>query len=107
MLINLSPIRRDAILSVSRKGDVLTINGDSFDFGPLPDGAIIPAGNVPCEWIVGPVERVSGQLRLTLILPHGPNPSAAVAFPSAIVNPPDGAIVLPADPVKELANVES
>lgn len=95
MKINLSPQRRDDILEVSKAGDVLTINGDVFDFSSLPDGATIPDGEVPCAFISGPVERIEGDLHLTLILPHGINPSEAVAFPSPIADPPDGSIVLP------------
>ncbi|MCY1377653.1 hypothetical protein D9M69_652360 [compost metagenome] len=53
---------------------------------------------MPCEWIVGPIERIGSQLRLTLILPHGANPSEAVAFPAVLDNPPDGALTLPLDP---------
>lgn len=99
MKIILSPQRRDDALDVSKVGDVLTINGAAFDFSALPDGATIPAGEVPCDWIAGPIERVAGELHLTLILPHGPNPSQAVAFPQPINDPPDGEIALPADPI--------
>ncbi|RVG68481.1 hypothetical protein [Sinorhizobium meliloti] len=98
MRINLSPQRRDDAIEVSKAGDILTINGAPFDFSSLPEGATIPAGDVPCEWIAGPIERVGGKLHLTLILPHGPNPSPAVAFPQPIVDPADGVIDLPADP---------
>ncbi|RVG97589.1 hypothetical protein [Sinorhizobium meliloti] len=98
MQISLSPQRRDDALTVAVAGDVLTVNGASFDFSALPDGASIPAGEIPCEWMVGPVERVAGVLRLTLILPHGANPSQAVAFPASIIDPPDGPLALPADP---------
>lgn len=97
MHIRLSPQRRDDALNVAKAGDVLTINGQQFDLSGLPDGAMIPAGEIPCEWIVGPVERVAGELRLTLILPHGANPSQGVAFPALIIDPPDGPLALPAD----------
>ncbi|RVG94830.1 hypothetical protein CN221_14730 [Sinorhizobium meliloti] len=97
MHIRLSPQRRDDALNVAKAGDVLTINGAPFDFSALPDGAVIRAGEIPCDWIVGPVERVAGELRLTLILPHGPSPSQAVAFPALIIDPPDGPLALPAD----------
>jgi len=109
MQISLSPMRSDVTLTVVKNADVLTINGEAFDFTDLPDGATIPAGDVPCEWIVGPVERVAGWVRLTLVLPHGANPSEAVAFPRPLINPPDGALVLPADEPtrKEVANVEA
>lgn len=95
MQIALSPQRRDGELVLSRSGDVLVINGESFDFTALPDGASIPEGIVPCPLILGAVERVAGQVRLTLILPHGDDPSPAVAFPIPISNPADGPIQLP------------
>ncbi|WP_085025602.1 hypothetical protein [Ensifer aridi] len=105
MKINLSPQRRDDELTVIKSGDVLTINGEVFDFSDLPDGATIPSGEIPCEWIVGAVERIAGELHLTLILPHGPNPSEAVAFPQPLIDPPDGAIALPVDPVPAVEEV--
>ena len=87
---------------VSRTGDVLILNGEAFDFSALPDGATIPAGVVPCRWITGPVDRVDGELRVTLILPHGPNPSAAVAFPESLTVTDDGPIAIPHDEVDDV-----
>lgn len=101
MKISLSPQRRDDTLATTKAGDILTINGEAFDFSGLPDGATIPAGDVPCDWIVGPVERIGGDLRLTLILPHGADPSVAVAFPTPLINPPDGPLAIPFDPPPE------
>lgn len=102
MKISLSPQRRDDTLTVEKNGDRLRINDELFNFGPLPDGATIPAGVTPCDWIVGPVSRINGEINLTLILPTGANPSKAVAFPSPLINPPDGILALPFDPVPEL-----
>jgi hypothetical protein len=106
MHISFSPQRRNEPLTVSKSGDILTINGQSFDFSALPDGATIPDGEVPCDWIAGPVERVSRALHLTLILPHGPNPSRTVAFPTPLVVSEDGPLPLPLDSIEEAANVE-
>lgn len=107
MKISLSPQRRDDKLTVEKTGDRLRINGELFNFGPLPDGATIPAGVTPCDWIVGPVSRVNGEINLTLVLPTGPTPSNAVAFPSPIESPADGIIALPFDPApKEPADVD-
>ncbi|OHV81600.1 hypothetical protein [Rhizobium sp. LCM 4573] len=107
MHISLSPRRDDATLSVVKSGDILTINGDHFDFTDLPDGATIPAREIPCDWICGPVERVNGKVHLSLCLPHGPNPSPAVAFPAPIIDPPDGDLIFPSDPVEEADDVEA
>lgn len=87
--------------AVSKSGDVLTVNGAAYDFSSLPDGATIPAGEVPSQWIVGPVERIAGVLHVTLILPHGMTPSQAVAFPQPITVTVDGPIAVPHDPEPE------
>lgn len=107
MRIEFSPNNWPAapVLTVTKAGDVLTINGEAFDFSTLPDGATIPAGEVPCEWVVGPVERIGGDLHVTLLLPHGADPSPAVAFPNALIDPPDGPLVIPHD--EEPANVDA
>ena len=95
MKITLSPVRRDSQLTVGKQGDTITINGVAYDFSVIPDGATLPASAVDCEFITGNVERINGVLHLSLILPHGPNPSQAVAFPAPIINPADGVLELP------------
>ncbi|MDD3814441.1 MAG: hypothetical protein PHZ02_07320 [Desulfocapsaceae bacterium] len=95
MIINLSPQRSDKVLAVSKQGDVLTINGDIFDFSVIPDDAILPATAITCDWISGDVARIGGEIILTLIMPHGAGPSSTVAFPSPLNNPPDGQVELP------------
>ena len=99
MQITISPMRLDETLTAYRAGDVLTLNGAAFDFGPLPEGATLPAEAVDSAWIVGPVSRIDGELHLTLRLPHGPSPSLAVAFPEPIHVTEDGPIPLPTDEV--------
>jgi len=101
MRITLSPVRLDKTLTASCIGDVLTLNGQAFDFGPLPEGATLPAEAIDSEWIVGPVSRINGDLHLTLRLPHGPSPSRAVAFPEPVHVTQDGLIALPFDPEPE------
>lgn len=101
MHITFSPVRLDETLTASLTGDTLTLNGVAFDFGPLPEGATLPAEAIDSEWIVGPVSRTDGDLHLTLRLPHGPNPSQAVAFPRPLVVMVDGEIDLPFDPPAE------
>ena len=95
MKITLSPIRRDSQLTVSKQGETITINGSAYDFSVIPEGATLPASAVDCEFITGNIERINGVLHISLILPHGPNPSQAVAFPAPIINPPDGVLELP------------
>ena len=95
MKINLSPQRRDDTLTVFKQGDILTINGTDYDFTDLPDGGTLPAEAVDCEYVIGSVDRVNGELELTLLLPHGPNAYEAARFPEPIINPADGEVELP------------
>ena len=97
MRISFSPQRRDGTLTVSRHGDILTINGVPVDLSAIPDGATLPAEAINSEWIVGPVERIDGVLHLAILLPHGPNPSPAVAFPEPITVTANGPITVPQD----------
>lgn len=103
MRVTLSPVRMDETLTASITGEVLTLDGGTFDFTQLPEGATLPAEAIASDWIVGPVERINGELHLTLRLPHGPNPSHAVAFPEPVHVTEDGPIALPFDPEPELA----
>ena len=97
MIINLSPQRRDDTITVIKTGDTITINGVAFDFSQLPEGATLPASAVDSEFFCGPVSRVGGELELTLLLPHGPNPSQAQAWPETITMTDDGDVPLPQD----------
>lgn len=107
MKISLSPQRRDDVLTLSKAGDVVTINGEAFDFSSVPDGGSLPAGAVPCAFIAGDIDRVAGELKMTLILPHGATPSEAVAFPQPIIVTADGPIAVPADPEPEEDHVDA
>ena len=95
MQIKLSPQRRADSLSVSKQGDTLTINGAAYDFSAVTEGATLPASATGCEFITGNVERIAGVLHLTLLLPHGADPSPAVCFPASFINPADGPLELP------------
>jgi hypothetical protein len=95
MIIQLSPQRRDDVLTVIKTGDLLNINGEDFDFSVIPDGATLPSVAVSSPWIVGDVHRVNGELTLTLLLPHLADASHAALFPVDIVDPVDGTLELP------------
>ena len=95
MQIKLNPQRRDDQLTVVKQGDALIVNGVTYDFSPLPEGATLPAEAIDSDLFSGPVERVNGEIVLTLTLPHGPNPSHAVAFPEPINVTADGPVELP------------
>ena len=96
MQITLIPQRRDDTLRVTRQGDTLTINGEAFDFSVIPEGATLPANATDCPFLTGNIERIAGVLRVSLLLPTGPNASHAANFPEPIINPADGVLELPA-----------
>ncbi len=95
MQIKFNPQRRDDSLTVIKQGDVLIVNGTEYDFSAVPEGATLPADAIDSDLFSGPVERIDGELVLTLTLPHGPNPSQAVAFPEPITVANDGPVELP------------
>ena len=95
MKLIFSPQRRDDVLTISKSGDALTVNGVIYDFTPLPDGATLPREAIDCEWICGNVERINGELIIPILLPHGPDASEAARFPEPMAVTIDGEVVLP------------
>ena len=95
MQITLIPVRMDATLTLHRAGDVLTLNGVTFDFGPLPEGAMLPHAAIACDWFAGDVRRSGGELQLSLILPHGSGAPEATRYPDVILRTGDGPVDLP------------
>jgi len=101
MKINLSPQVRTDALEVHKAGDKLTVNGEEFDFTQLPEGGVLPATAVNCEFIIGDVRREGGELQLTLLLPIAWDAPESCAFPQPILNPADGRVPLPTDEVPD------
>jgi len=95
MLINLSPIRSDNSLEITKTGETLTINSVPYNFSQLPNGATLPKEAIGCEFIVSDVNRVNGEIELTILLPHGANASHEARFPEPIIKNDDGQVVLP------------
>ena len=95
MLINLSPIRSDEELNITKTADTLTINGIPYDFSQLPEGATLPREAINCEFIISDVNRINGEIELTILLPHGANASHEARFPEPINITNDGQVVLP------------
>lgn len=94
MIIKLSPVRSDVHLSVVKAGDILEVNGVALDFSRLADGATLPAEAVGCDFVIAPVERINGDLVLTLMLPHDADAPQGARFPVDIY-PADGQVQLP------------
>ena len=95
MKVNLSPQRREGGLDVVRMGQILIINGESFDFSSMGNGDTLPADAIRSPWFAGAVEMVDGELELTLFLPLPANFSPAQAFPKPLLNVPDGPVIFP------------
>ncbi|TNF60717.1 MAG: hypothetical protein EP307_08115 [Rhodobacteraceae bacterium] len=85
----------DAGLSLSRKGDTLIVNGESFDFAALPEGALLPRGAIASDWFAGDVTRTEGTLRIAILLPIHAAASEAARFPVELRLDRDGVISLP------------
>ena len=94
MYITLSPQRSDEILTLSLFGDILTINGESFDFSSVEEGNPLPCEDVGCDRVASDVERVGGDIRLSIIMPHGALPMGYIFDPDPITAS-DGVVTLP------------
>jgi len=72
------------------------VNGEEFDFSPLLEGATLPQDAILSDWFPGPVDRIDGELHLTIRLPCGPNAPETTRFPEPITVTEDGTIDVPA-----------
>lgn len=90
MFINLSPVRTDNTVVYEKLGDTITVDGEAFDFSPVGEGDTLPLGAIHSNWFGGNVERVGGELVLTLILPLPENYSQQQAFPTPLKDVQDG-----------------
>lgn len=95
MKITFTPQLRADALSLSLDGDVLTVNGTDYDFGPLSEGGTLPRAAVGCPLLASDVTREGDHIALTLILPHGTDASEEVRFPQPITVTQTGPIPLP------------
>jgi len=77
-------------------GDVLIVNGEVFDFTPLPDHATLPRDAVDCTWLVSDVTRRNGVLHLAMILPHGADAPDEGRFAKPVSLADNGPVALPA-----------
>jgi hypothetical protein len=95
MKIKLSPTRSDKTLILEKQGDTLIINGEPFDFTLLPEGGVLPQDAIFSEDIVSDVERINGEVNLTILFPHGTNATHEQRFPEPITVTEDGEVELP------------
>lgn len=95
MILDFIAVRRDETLDIEVHGDVLVLNGVRLDFGPLPEGATLPLAAIASEWIGGPVRREGGEVRVTVVLPCGPEAPEERRFAKTRVVTDPGPVKLP------------
>lgn len=85
MKISFTPQRGPTPMTLAVSNDILTIDGEAFDFSGIPDGATVPRDAVSCGSLVSDIERIDGEICLTLILPHGAKAPIETRFPEPII----------------------
>ena len=95
MKITARPQIRDSRPRYEVDGEALIIDGDRFDFGPLPDGAILPESALESEWFPEDIKRVDGELHITVIVPFSPYQREVLGQRWVVENPEDGDLPLP------------
>ncbi|MNP18894.1 Caudovirales tail fiber assembly protein [compost metagenome] len=79
----------------------MNINGLTIDLASLADDSSLPVSAINSPWLAAPIQRVDGQLVLTLYLPNSPESTEAERFPRDLVDVPDGRVALPGRPAEE------
>lgn len=103
MKIILYPQRRDDELTLSLQGERLTVSGDVLDLSTIPDGATVPMEAIDNPFIAGPIERIDGELRISLLLPRSTpfgvfDETGKMRPPLEVTVTQDGDISLPVEP---------
>lgn len=101
MIIKLSPQNRPNSAVYVKAGDTISVNGEVFDFSRIQDGDTLPKEAISSDWFGGGVERVGGELVITLTSPLPSNYSQEQAFPSPVIMHGDGEVPLP-QPLPEI-----
>ncbi|MDT9673833.1 hypothetical protein F6R97_04080 [Pseudomonas sp. JV414] len=79
-----------------KKGDSLFINGEQFDFFPMPEGATLPGTAVQSKWFsLGQITKEENVIKLSLLYPVPANYSPEQATPQLLTNVADGPVALP------------
>ena len=94
MQIYFSPMRFDTPLTLSRAGDILTLNGATLDLSSIPEGATVADDAIESIFVTK-VERNDGMLHITLRLPHAAYAPDETLFPTPITVVEDGPVALP------------
>lgn len=95
MNIILMPQRRDDSLVWVKNGDSLSVNGEVADFSKVGEGDTLPSMAIHSDFFPGEVTRINGVLTITITMSIPENYSQEQAFPSPLINAPDGPLNLP------------
>lgn len=109
MIINLSPTPADEEAPVVVvTGQVITINGEDFDFGVVPSGYTLPRGSVDSPWFENSevIRDHDGLLTVTMRFPYPSGAGEDMRFPSPIAVTVDGQLDLPTYIPPEVPNYE-
>lgn len=92
--ITLSPQYSDAVLMLEKVGNILTLNGEKYDFSPLEEGDEIPPEAIDSYFIVGDIKKIDGIVHLTIIMPYSDGEAPEhIRFPEPIMLIEDTEIV--------------
>ena len=95
MILTLSPVLSDEQTTINVQDDALTVNGQTFDFGPLAEGAALPAAAINSSLICGDVTRINGKINVTVRFAHVQDASEADRFPRPLTITKNGPVELP------------
>lgn len=99
MIIVLLPQYNAPPLTLSRQGDVLTVNGDMLDFSDLPEGAFYPPEAITNRHIPLGARREGGRIHVSVVLPYDdPAAPRSVTHPAPLDLTADGPVALPVTP---------
>lgn len=92
--LKLVPIRHDGTLKLSKKQDVLTVNGVEFDFGPLGDGMMLDSHAIE-NLFIEKAERVGQTIFITVRYPYSYDTPVVRLIEVTVPASKGGAIALP------------
>ena len=95
MIIKFSPQIGAGQCSLSKQGETITVDGETFDFSGIAEGDYMDIDDIGCPFIVNHVRRIDGQVIVKVRFGIGQNASANQTFPEDLIDPPDGAILFP------------
>ncbi len=70
MQIKFVPQRRDGGLAVTLLGELLILNGVSFDLSGIGEGQILPITALDSTFFSGPITRAGGVIQVSVVLPY-------------------------------------